>query len=557
MNFDPAMTKQEHIKHHKDGLAVWDDIFRFAKTPSAPIPDDDLLRMRWFGIYRQKPNDGHFMWRIKLPGGRLTPSQLREIGLLANQYGRGFADITTRQDIQLHWLTIHDFPDALDRIYNRARLYTDFACGDTPRNITSCPLDGVVKGQIVQLGDLVQRLSDMFRDAGAEFSNLPRKFKPAVAACPLHCHLPQINDISTFAVLRHTARGEQRGLGIMVGGGLSSEPHFAQSLRVFIPDNLVHDLVPPIFRVVAAIFRDADSLRYKRGHARLKFLVAENGWQWFRDEIERRLGHALEHDDLIVHPVGAQFTDHMGVGQQLNGLCYVGVPVSCGRWTADQMIAMADLAQRFAAPAQADLRLSHKQNLLLLNIPPQQTDQLCRELDTLGLPPHAPLWRHSLVSCTGKQFCNLAVVETKDRARAIIEYLEEQIQLDVPLMLSVSGCHNSCAQHHIADIGLTGIPVVMPDGEKVDGFNVLVGGHLGENPGVARLIARKVPAHLVHKVIASLVRQYIARRLVAPEGHVEPFRFFASRIDDKKLAQWCMIPEWMPPQSVAPQRITP
>lgn len=544
MNFEPGMTKNEHVKREKDGLDVWDDIFRYAKTGYASIPEADFARLRWYGIYQQKPNQGHFMWRIKLPGGRLNPLQLREIGRLANRHGRGFGDITTRQDIQLHWLTIESFPDCLETIYNQIGLYTDFACGDTPRNTTSCPLDGLIKSQIVPLGSLVQSISDMFRAAGKEFSNLPRKFKTSISACPLHCHQPQINDLAAFGVIRTKEGREERGLGILVGGGLSSTPHYAQGLRVFVPEEKIQQQIPEIFRAVAGIFRDADELRYKRGRARLKFLVADKGWPWFRDELEKRLGYALEHDDSIVNPRGALHTDHMGVGEQVDGLFYLGVPVPRGRISGEQMIAVADLAERFAAPGKAQIRLSQKQNLLLTNIPRENLEALSRQLEAIGLAPEAPYWRHSLVSCTGNQFCNLAVIETKERARNILEYLEKEVELDSPIMISVSGCPNSCSQYQIADIGLTGIPVVMPDKTKVDGFNLLVGGCLGESPEFGQELARKVPAHLVQKVIAALVRNYMSNRVEFEEGEVEPFRDFVARNEIEQLRAWSQIPEW-------------
>jgi sulfite reductase beta subunit-like hemoprotein len=546
MPFDPAMTRNEHLKQAKDGLDVWADIAKFATAGFDSISDDDVTRLRWFGIYQQKPNEGHFMWRIKLPGGRLTPAQLREIGLLANQYARGFGDITTRQDIQLHWMCIADFPDAIGRIFNKVGLYTTFACGDTPRNTTSCPLNGLLAEQPVDVGDLPQIVSDMYRDAGKELSNLPRKFKTALAACPLHCHQPQIQDLAMFAVSRGINGSKEHGLGIVVGGGLSSEPIFAQSLRIFIPQEKIAQQVPAIFRHVAYLFRDSDELRYKRGHARLKFLMKEKGWEWFRDELERRLGYELEHDDSIVNPRGALHTDHMGVGRQNNGLYYVGAPVARGRWTGDQMIVAADLAERFGTVGQGQIRLSQKQNLLLVNIPKQNIDALSRELDAIGLPPKAPLWRQSLVSCTGSQFCNLAVVETKERAREILEYLEEEVQLDSPIMISVTGCPHSCAQYQIADIGLTGMPVVLPDKRKVDGFNILVGGCLGEDASFGREIARKIPAFILHKVIAQLVRNYMANRIEDTDGEIEPFRAFVARHDVEQLRRWCRIPEWEP-----------
>jgi sulfite reductase beta subunit-like hemoprotein len=545
MNFDPAMSKNEHLKREKDGLDVWNDIFQYAKAGYAAIPEPDFARMRWYGIYQQKPNEGHFMWRIKLPGGRLTPAQLREIGGMANQYCRGFGDVTTRQCIQLHWLTIEDFPDCLDRIYNRVGLYTDFACGDTPRNCCSCPLDGVIKNQIVDLGNLVQRISDMYKQGGKEFSNLPRKFKQSVAACPLHCHQPQINDVSAFGVIRERNGRQERGMAVMVGGGLSSTPHYAQGLRVFVPEDKIQKQMPEILRCVAHIFRDADSLRYKRTKARLKFLVADKGWQWFRDEVEQRLGYSLEHDDAIVNPHGALHTDHVGIGEQKDGLYYVGIPIERGRCTGDQMIAIADLTQKFGQPDKGQIRLSQKQNIILVNIPKANVDALSRQLDAIGLPPHAPIWRQSLISCTGTQFCNLAVVETKERAKNILEYLEREVDLDSPIMVSVTGCPNACAQYQIADIGLTGIPSIY-NGVKQDGYNVNLGGCLGENPEFGQEIIKKVPAVLVHKVIAALVRNYKSNRVVDEEGEVETFREFVARCEVQQLAQWGDIPEWKP-----------
>jgi sulfite reductase (ferredoxin) len=341
----------------------------------------------------------------------------------------------------------------------------------------------------------------------------------------------------------------------MVGGGLSSTPHYAQSLRVFVPEDKIATQMPDIFRHVAHIFRDADSLRYKRKRARLKFLVADNGWQWFRDELERRLGYQLEHDESVVNPRGALHTDHMGVGEQKDGLYYVGIPVERGRWSSDQMVAVADLVESYAVPGKGEVRLSQKQNVLLTNVPKENVDALSRELENIGLPPQAPLWRESLVSCTGTQFCNLAVVETKQRAYDILKYLEEEVELDTPVMVSVTGCPNACSQYQIADIGLTGTKSLW-QGEKVDAYDVLVGGCLGENPEFGQQIVQKVPSPVVHKVIRRIVENYMTNRIVDVETHdAEPFRDFVGRTDVAQLRKWAEIPEWQAPPPKAPKAV--
>ncbi|MBC7785145.1 MAG: nitrite/sulfite reductase [Burkholderiales bacterium] len=547
MNFDEKMTKNEHIKRAKDGLDVWDDIHRYAQTGFASIQEDDFPRMRWFGIYQQKPNDGHFMWRIRISGGRLKPSQLREIAQVSKDHGRGFGDVTTRQCIQLHWMTIESFPDALERVGNKAGLYTQFACGDTPRNVCSCPLAGLLKNEIVEIGDLPKQMSDMFKAAGHEFSNLPRKFKTTISGCPLHCNQPQINDIGAFGVRRVRNGVEQRGLGILVGGGLSSTPHFGQGLRVFVPQEKIAEQIPLIWRGVCAIFRDSDELRFKRIRARLKFLVADHGWRWIRDELEKRIGFELEHDEEIVAPRGALHTDHMGIGEQKNGNFYVGIPIERGRWTADQMLAVADLTERYAAHGVGEIRLSQKQNVIITDVPQANIEPLVKELQQVGLDPQAPLWRHNLISCTGIQFCNLAVVETKQRALEILQHLESQVEIDSPIMLSISGCPNSCAQYQVADIGLTGTKALW-HGEKSDAYDLCIGGRFGESPEFVRPLFEKVPTQIIHKQIEKVVRVYQENR-VDPEGDDDPetFRDFVDRVELEQIRAWSAIPEWTPP----------
>lgn len=512
-------VKVEEIKQVKDGLDVWADIPRYAAGEYAAIDADDLERFKWYGIYRQKPNDGHFMCRIKIPGGQLTATKLRGIGHICNDYGRGFGDISTRQDIQLHWLRIQDVPDVLDRLYNKLGMYQEFSCGDAPRNTTSCPLAGELADEIVDCGPLARAVAAMFRAGGKEFSNLPRKFKTSVGACRIHCHAPQINDVGLFGVERPGAGGDtQRGFGLCVGGGLRDTPHFAQSLRVFVPPE--PELITDICRNVAHIFRDKDQLRQGRLKARLKFYVAEVGWQAFRDELERHLGYALEHDDSIVGPPGAGHDDHVGVGKLKNGLAFVGIAVPRGRLSGDQMVRVADLAGQYCDHPDRQINTTIKQNLLLLNVRPDRAADLCKELEDIEMPVNAHPLRRQLISCTGTQFCNLAVVETKERARRILDYLEKNVPLDEPLFVAVTGCPNSCTQYQIADIGLQGTLYTYRGKKGVEHYHMLVGGRLGTQPEWARFICSdaagakkiKVPAERVHLAIERLIRAWQAER---------------------------------------------
>jgi sulfite reductase beta subunit-like hemoprotein len=557
------LNKVEAIKVAKDGLDVWNDLFAFASAEVPPldetkaaaflatggtrdhlaaaarhaaIPEDQFVRLRWFGLYEQLPRNGYFMLRIRIPNGILTPPQFREIAAIAQQYSRGFGDITTRQCIQLHWLTIDAAADILPRL-ERVGLVSKFACGDTPRNVVGCPLAGLLAAEHLDPTPAVTAVNAMYLAGNKEFSNLPRKFKTSIAGCHLHCHQPQINDVGVFGVTRKDpATGvEQRGYGVLVGGGLSTQPYLAQSLRVFVRQ----EQLPAVCRGIAHIFRD-HGYREKRTRARMKFLVADWGSQKFREMLETELGFRLEHDDAITGPQHAPHSDHMGTGPQKQpGLNYVGIPVERGRLTAGQMRAAADLAEKCAVAGKGQIRLSNKQNLILVNIPTERLSGLVDELTAAGLPPHAPLWRTSLISCTGTQFCNLAIVETKTRAQRILKFLEEECELDSPIMLSVTGCPNSCAQYQIADIGLMGVVCNFRGQRGTEAFNILLGGALGQDAKFATLTLKKVPADFVHQSIKQLVDAYQANRVDADES----FRQFVARHPPAQLAQWLTIPE--------------
>lgn len=536
-------VKVEAIKKAKDGLDVWDDIHRYAAGGDyGAIVAEDFERLKWYGVYRQKPNDGHFMVRIKIPGGALSAFKLREIGRMAQRYARNFGDITTREDVQFHWITVKDLPDILDTVYNKLGMYQEFSCGDAPRNVTACPLAGLLADEIVDAGGVARAVSDMFRAGGKEFSNLPRKFKTAVCGCPIHCVAPQINEVGLFGVQRERGGKVERGFGLCIGGGLRDTPFYGPSLRVFLKPDI--ELITDVCRRVANVFRDTDSLRQGRLRARLKFYVAEIGWKAFRDRLEEYLGYELDHDDSIVGPAGVTNSDHLGVGKLKNGLSYVGVPVARGRLSGDDMIRLADLAEKYSADPERQLNTTIKQNMLLLNIPPEKTADLVKELEEMGLPPGAHSLRGQLISCTGTQFCNLAVVETKDRAKRILDHLEERFPMDEPLFISVTGCPNSCAQYQIADIGLQGTLYTYKGERGVEHYHVLIGGRMGTDAEFGRFVCNredkkiKVPAELVHLAIERVMRAYLAER-----SGGEKFSDWAWRQEMNRLAELIELPE--------------
>ncbi len=275
-------NKQEKIKKEKHPLAVWPDIERYAREGFAAISEDDFERFKWYGIYRQRPMDGFFMLRIKLPNGDIKGNQLKVVGEIANRYGRGLGDFTTRQDIQLHWIRIEEILEIMARLH-RVKLTTLGACGDVARNLVGCPVAGVDGEELIDASPIVKEVSNFFL-GNKEFADLPRKFKISITGCIKNCTKPEIQCVALVAV----RRGDDVGFDLRVGGGLSSQPHLGVRLNAYV----TRDQVLPVIRSIAVIFRDSDLLREKRHHARLKFLVAEWGPKRFREELEASMNVA-------------------------------------------------------------------------------------------------------------------------------------------------------------------------------------------------------------------------------------------------------------------------
>lgn len=495
------VTPQEKAKLEKDGLDVIHDIYRYAKLGFSAITDDDFDRMKWYGVYRQKPKDsGYFMMRTKIPGGQMTGDQAIALSQIADEFAHGFCDITTRQTIQYHWLRIEDVPpifDALDKV----GLITSGACGDITRNVVSCPVAGINPDEILDATPEMREINDHLTN-NKEFSNLPRKYKIGVSGCHIHCHQPDINCLGMFGQIN--GRGEV-GFGVKVGGGLSSAPHLAQVLPVWVP----REQAWPVAKAITEVFRD-EGYRAKRNRARFKFLVADWGVERILDAAETRLGYKLEKFSDFVFPRD-QETDHMGIhAQKQPGLFWVGLNFPGGRIRNGLLAAVGQLAKKYCQPGQDAIRLTNKQNLLIPNVLEANLPAMKAEMDALGLVYAPSNFRKGCVSCTGIEFCNLAVAETKNRMIELVGQLEKTSGwYKDKVRVHFSGCPSSCGQHQIADIGFRGARTKI-DGRMVDAYDLFVGGRLGANRRFNELLKGKIIAGDVHLVIDSLLKAYEA-----------------------------------------------
>jgi sulfite reductase (ferredoxin) len=536
---ETAAQRAERLKRAKNPWEGLDEIRRFAREGFDSIPAEWIgTYFRWWGVYTQGDGVGvtggkggvgralqRFMVRIRIPNGILTFRQLRAIADITRHHANGIADLTVRQNIQLHWVTIESLPQVLDSLW-QVGLNTTGACGDVVRNVTGCPVAGIDADELIDASPFVLETSRLLA-GNADFYNLPRKFKISIAGCHSWCSYPEINDIGLTAVSRNVNGKHEVGFSLRVAGGLSAEPYLAARLNAFVRQ----DQVIPVIKGIAELFRDSEVLREHRERARLKFLFLRHGWtgERFQEELERRIGFRLgpaaeEHrpDDV--------YRDHVGIhSQRQSGLSYVGAVVLRGRITADQMQSAADLAERYAS---GELRTTTMQNLLVVNVPTINADALADELNAIGLRVNGSAFARGTVACSGTEFCKLAITETKSFSRWLVEELEERMPgFDQHLKLHVTGCPNSCGQHWIADVGIEGKKIKVAAG-FADAYYFCVGGALGLHQSTARPVGYRCLATEVPAALERLLGRYLADREPS-----ENLRTFFARHSDSELRE--------------------
>jgi sulfite reductase (ferredoxin) len=533
LGYREPLNKNEENKKNDDGLNVRQRIIDvYSKTGFDSIDPADLRgRFRWFGLYTQRRpgidggktailepedlDDRYFMLRVRIDGGQLNSEQLHVIGDISRRFARGTADVTDRQNIQLHWIEIESVPEIWE-LLESVGLSTTEACGDTPRVILGCPLAGLDTGEIIDATPQIEEVQKRFVGDPA-FSNLPRKFKSVMSGCAAQCSVHEINDIAFVGV---TTPSGEAGYDLWVGGGLSTNPMIGQRLGAFVRP----DQVAEVWAGVCSVFRDY-GYRRLRHRARIKFLIADWGAERFREVLEKEyLGYSLADGPAPVAPRGG-VRDHVGVHPQgADGLSYVGFAPKVGRLDADALDAIADLAARYAS---GRVRTTTEQKMVILDVPADRVANLVAELEAADLQVNPSPFRRHTMACTGIEFCKLAIVETKARAIDLIGELERRLpDFDEPVTINVNGCPNSCARIQTADIGLKGSLVTGPDGQQVEGFQVHLGGSLAGGDGSESGFGRKVRGL---KATADQLPDYVERVLS---------RFTASKQPGETFAQW-------------------
>src|SRR2546426_6250420 len=496
------MNKIETLKAERDGLDVTEDLVRFAREGWRTIADDDKERLKWVGVFHRKPTPGHFMMRIRMANGIVTAAQARLLGEITKATGRNIADVTTRQQIQLRWVTIEGVPDAMARL-EAAGLSSLQTGMDNIRGIVGCPATGLTTHELFDTAPIAAAFQRIFLGNKA-FTNLPRKFNVTITGCLEHCTSGETQDISMTPALAGDVAGFNLAVGGKQGSGGST---LASPLDAFVrPEDAAE-----VCATIALIFRDHGP-REARGRARLAFLLEERGAAWMREELVSRLKRPLP-------PAGrdarlATTTDHVGIFRQRQpGLNYVGLKTPVGRLTGEQLLELARLADRYG---RGELRFTPLQNVLLPHVPDARLGDLTQEPLLRALPYNPSEVARGLVACTGTDFCNLALIDTKTRALALSKEFEARFGATRPISVRWSGCPAGCGNHHTADIGLQGCKVKV-NGKIVDGVHVFVGGRGGADARAGLRILEDLPCDQLPEVLERLAR-FFPRAQRKPEA---------------------------------------
>ncbi|MFN7256969.1 MAG: ferredoxin--nitrite reductase [Microcystis sp.] len=493
-----TLNKFEKFKAEKDGLAIKDELDHFAQIGWEAMDKTDLEhRLKWVGVFYRPVTPGKFMMRLRIPNGILSSEQMRVLGEIVQRYGDdGNADITTRQNLQLRGIRIEDIPDIFQRLKSVGM--TSVQSGmDNVRNITGSPMAGLDADELIDTRELVQKVQDMITNYGQgnyQFSNLPRKFNIAIEGGRDNSVHAEINDI---AFVPGYKEGEL-GFNVVVGGFFSAKRcEAAIPINVWVrPNQEVVDLC----RGILEVYRD-NGLRANRQKSRLMWLIDEWGIEEFRTRVANQLGYPLA-TAAEKDAIDWEKRDHLGVfPQKQEGLSYIGLCVPVGRLFADDMLDLARIAEVYGS---GELRLTVEQNVIIPNIAAENMPTLLTEPLLAKFTPNPTPLQRALVSCTGAQFCNFALIETKNKAVDLISQLDAELNIPRGVRIHWTGCPNSCGQPQVADIGLMGTKA-RKDGKTVEGVDLYMGGKVGKDAHLGSCVQKGIPCEDLKSVLTSIL----------------------------------------------------
>lgn len=494
------LSKNEYWKLEKDGLEILKELDRLAATPFSEIDASDIERLKWAGIYCQRPKNGKFLIRVKLPSGKLSAAQGNAIADIAEKYGKNELQITIRQSIQIHNLTLDEIPEIFQAL-DRVGLTTIEGCGDVPRNILGNPLMGVDPEELFDTEPIVEEAVRHFV-GNPDYSNLPRKYKLSFSANPHDAGYAGINDLAFIPAVYGPENTP--GFHIRIGGGLSSEPKLSRPLRLFVPPERAVDVAA----AVASIFRDK-GYRARRNHCRLKYLIEDIGERETERLIEEITG-PLPHGGRTVVKTWNRGNFYGIHKQKQPGLYYAGLSITGGVLPASDFRKIIELSAKYG---NGQLRTTNTHHLIILNIPEDQLRDFRKEKILSQYPLHPKAFSGYQASCTGNAYCNFAPIETKHALNKITAELDERFpDLRMPIRINLTGCPHSCAHPQIADIGFTGGKMKSADGTMIDAYTVAIGGHLGAAPCFGTVLSQRIPAARAVDLAADFVTCYLKGR---------------------------------------------
>ncbi len=522
-----SLNNVEKIKLDRDGLEVIEAIIkRYSKYGFDSVPEEDRILLKWAGIYEQKPRNGLFMLRVRINTGKINVPGAKVLSEISENYGGSFMRITTRGAIQFYNIRLEDLPDIFDKL-NNVGLASYEACGDCPRTVVGNPLVGVDKNELFDTTELVNQVND-FLLLNKDFSNLPRKLKISISASTKNAGNSEINDISFTPAVKNIKGREVIGFHLKVGGGLSTKPLMAKEVDAFV----VPEQVQKVIEAIATIFRDF-GYRNNRNRARLKFLIEDWGIEKFTEKLYEYTGvlptRGIDKTESCSH------LNYYGVNRQKQeGKSYIGVHVPLGQMNSADFTELTRISEEYG---DGILRTTSSQNIIISGVENEKLDEvLSKEIfEKFSYQPKTIL--SHIVACTGSKFCNLALVDTQNIALKLSRYIDEKLEVDVPISIKISGCPNSCGHTHTADIGIRG-SVIKEEGKSYEAFDMFLGGKLGQEATFGRKLDLRLRENELLKAIAKIIEQYLVHR-----KNNETFHNFVARVDLRTFRPRCCVDE--------------